>query len=104
LFLADLRTQKEESVTFAFGPGAGTIKEELANLRPAAPGQVKAANYLTNNDILGMVKAGVAAEIIVAKIKNSSCSFDTTPAALEELKRAGVPDNVVLTMVQSSKD
>jgi membrane-associated protease RseP (regulator of RpoE activity) len=104
LFLTDPRTQKEENATFAFGPGADTIKEELANRSAPASSQAKAATDLTNTDIVGMFKAGVAAEIIVAKIKNSSCSFDTSPAALEELRRLGVPDSVVLAMVQAPKN
>jgi hypothetical protein len=54
---------------------------------------------LTNKDILEMVKAGLTAEVIVAKIKSSATSFDTSPAALTELKTATVPDAVILAMV-----
>lgn len=48
-----------------------------------------------------MVKSGLASEIIVAKIKNSDCKFDTSPSALKDLKEAGVPEAVILAMVQS---
>jgi len=48
-----------------------------------------------------MVKAGLGAEIVTAKVKNSTCKCDTSPAALGELKRSGVPDNVILAMVQA---
>jgi len=51
-----------------------------------------------------MVKAGIGAEIIVAKIKSTSCSLDTGAAALKQLKDAGVPDNVVLAMVQAPRN
>jgi hypothetical protein len=54
---------------------------------------------LTNTDILEMLKAGLAADIIVAKIKSSPMNFDTSPAALAELKAANVPDAVILAMV-----
>ena len=36
---------------------------------------------------------------MVAKIQSSPCEFDTTPAALQKLKLAGVPDKVILAMV-----
>jgi membrane-associated protease RseP (regulator of RpoE activity) len=85
LFLTDPRGQKEDHVTFAFGPGAERIKEEIANQSAATSTQGKAQVSLTNADVVGMVKAGIGAEIIVAKIKNASCSFDTSPAALKEL-------------------
>jgi len=61
-----------------------------------------AAAALTNHDVSEMQKAGLAPEIIIAKIKNGPCNFDTSPAALKELKDAGVPDNVVLQMVESA--
>ncbi len=54
---------------------------------------------LTNKDVSDMVKAGLTADIIVAKIKSSATSFDTSPAALAELKTATVPDAVILAMV-----
>jgi len=40
-----------------------------------------------------MVKAGISAEIVSAKVKNSTCKCDTSPVALAELKESGVPDN-----------
>jgi hypothetical protein len=104
LFLTDPRTQKEEHVTFAFGAGAEKIKEEVANQTAAATPQSKTGSSLTNNDVVGMVKAGLGAEIIIAKIKATSCSFDTDPATLKTLKDAGVPDSVILAMVQAPKN
>jgi len=57
-----------------------------------------------NELLVGMVKAGLGAEIVIAKIKATSCSFDTDPAALKTLKDAGVPDSVILAMVQAPKN
>ena len=54
---------------------------------------------LTNKGILDMVKGGLAAEIILAKIQTSPCDFDTSSAALIEMKAAGVPDAVILAVV-----
>ena len=47
-----------------------------------------------------MIRAGLSAEVVIAKIKTSATSFDTSPAALQELKAAGVPDSVILAIVQ----
>src|SRR5215211_5070988 len=57
------------------------------------------ANALTNKDVIDMLKAGLTAEVIVAKIKAASTNFDTSPTALSELKAANVPDDVILAMV-----
>ena len=57
------------------------------------------ATSLTNKDVLEMIKAGLTADVIAAKIKSSPSSFDTSPAALAELKAANVPDAVILAMV-----
>ncbi len=59
------------------------------------------ATPLTNKNVVDMLKMQLAPEIVVAKIKSSACNFDTSPAALQELKTAGVPDNVILAMVQA---
>lgn len=57
---------------------------------------------LKNDDILVMIKSGLSAEIIVAKIKSSNTKFDTSPNTLAELKELGVPDPVILAMVESA--
>jgi hypothetical protein len=103
LFITDPRSQKEENVTFAFGPGAEKINEEMAGQSGVIAAQPKAEGSLTNSDVVGMVKAGIGVDIIVAKIKTATCSFETSPAALKELKDAGVPDSVILAMVQAPK-
>lgn len=54
---------------------------------------------LTNKDVLDMFKAGLTSDVIVAKIKSSATSFDTSPTALADLKATNVPDAVILAMV-----
>jgi hypothetical protein len=49
-----------------------------------------------------MVSAEFSQEIIIAKIKSSRNSFDTSAAALQRLKKAGVSDAVILAMVQKA--
>jgi SH3 domain-containing protein len=54
---------------------------------------------LTNANILKMHTMKLGADVIVAKIQGSPCEFDTSPAALQKLKTAGLPDKVILAMV-----
>ena len=56
---------------------------------------------LRNADVLQMVKAKIAPDVIVAKIKSSPCNFDTFPTVLSELKYRGVPDEVLMAMVNA---
>ena len=70
--------------------------------RPAPPPPAP-QKPLTNADVLGMVEARLAPEVIVEKIKGSPCDFDTSPEALRGLKEAGVPDALLLVMVMSPK-
>lgn len=58
---------------------------------------------LTNGDILTMVRAKLPNALIIEKINNSSCAFDTFPSVLAELKYKGVPDEILLTMVQAPR-
>lgn len=56
---------------------------------------------LSNKDVLDMQNAGLGADVIVAKIESSTCDFDTSPTALEQLRTAKVPNEVILAMVQA---
>ena len=85
-------------------PAAEKIRDEMASQSAATSTQPKATIALTNSDVVGMVKAGISPDVIAAKIKNSPCSFDTSPAALKELKDSGLADSVILAMVQAPKN
>ncbi|HEY9405537.1 MAG TPA: hypothetical protein VIQ24_23005 [Pyrinomonadaceae bacterium] len=65
------------------------------------PSQETAARPLDNADVLALVKAALAPDVIISKIKSSACKFETTPAALERLKAEGVPDSVILAMLNT---
>ncbi|MCY7375589.1 MAG: hypothetical protein LH472_06415 [Pyrinomonadaceae bacterium] len=52
--------------------------------------------------IIDMVTAKFSQDIIIAKIKSSPNSFDTSSAALQVLKKSGVSDAIVLAMVQKA--
>lgn len=57
---------------------------------------------LMNSDVVQMVKSGFSPELVIAKIKASKTSFDTTPSILAELKQNGVPENVLVAMIEAS--
>ncbi len=71
--------------------------------RPTPPTQSAPQQPLTNADVLRMVEAKLAPEVIVEKIKSSPCDFDTSPEALRGLKDAGIPDALLLVLVMSPK-
>src|SRR5258706_5216538 len=61
------------------------------------------ASGLTNEDVTTLLKSGLTSEIVIAKINSSACDFNTSTTSLQDLKTAGVPDPVILAMVQSPK-
>ena len=80
-------------VNLSLGPlaaGAG------AAVRRTPPPQ---AAVLTNADVLMMLKMGLSSEVIIAKIRVSNCSFDTSPASLQELKKANASDALIMAMM-----
>ena len=79
--------------------GMAVVASPIRNQEPAAAAKAQTP-ALTNKDVLDMMKAGLTADVIVAKIKSSETNFDTTPNSLAELKAANVPDNVMLAMVK----
>jgi hypothetical protein len=93
----------------ACGAATAQSSDAAKTVQPSAPPQSQAApaaqapRPLTNADVLSMVEAKLATEVVVEKIKTSSCDFDTSPAALARLKEAGVPDALLLLMVMSPK-
>ena len=56
---------------------------------------------LNNKDILEMVQRQVEAQAIVLRIRSSPCTFDTFPPVLLEMKRRGVPESVLVAMVEA---
>lgn len=61
--------------------------------------QAEKGNTLTNASVIDMVKLKLSEAIIIQKIKLSKCNFDTSPAALSALTKAGVKDNIMMAMM-----
>ncbi len=81
--------------------GTAQAAQELAQAAPppAAPRAEAAPAPLTNAEILEMVKAGFAEETILKSIQLSETRFDTSVAALVELKNAGASERVIQAML-----
>lgn len=62
-----------------------------------------AAEILTNDSVVSLVKAGLGPETLVAKINATRGTYDTSTDALVRLKQAGVPDPVIAAMLDRSK-
>jgi hypothetical protein len=85
------------ALAISLGPLLGTASLQA----PAGSGVRVLSEALTNDDVLKMSKDGIASEIIVAKIKASPTSFDTSPLTIQKLKQDGITDGVVLAMIES---
>jgi hypothetical protein len=60
--------------------------------------QSRPARILTNRDVLSMFHRGMRSDLIIATILTSPCNFDIFPPVLDDLKRRGVPENVLQVM------
>ena len=60
-----------------------------------------AAEPLTIEDVMKMVKAGLSPGIIIATINNQPGNFDLSPDKLVALKEAGVDDEIVSALIKS---
>ena len=56
---------------------------------------------LSNKDVLAMVQSHLSEDVIIKTIKASSCTFDTYPPVLKDMKRRGVPDAVLQAMIDA---
>src|SRR5215467_7371277 len=58
-----------------------------------------AQETLTNQSIMEMLKAGLSERVVIAKIRTSPSSFDTSTDALIALKKNGVSEKVIEAMM-----
>jgi hypothetical protein len=71
----------------------------------AAIGTAQSApKFLTNDDIVSMVKAGQDADTVLSAIQTQGTDFDVSAKALLQLKKSGVPKKVIDAMVSAVKD
>jgi regulator of protease activity HflC (stomatin/prohibitin superfamily) len=63
-----------------------------------------APKFLTNDDVVSMVKAGQDVDTIVSAIQNQGTDFDVSAKAVLQLRKSGVPKKVIDAMVGAVKD
>ena len=73
-----------------------TTSAETFGQSPKPP--TRAVRILTNRDVLSMIHKGMKSELIIATILSSPCNFDVFPPVLDDLKRRGVPENILQVM------
>jgi len=74
----------------------------LSHAQQATSASLAKPEALTNSDVLKMVEAKLADDLIISKIKTSTCNFDTSIDAILKLKAAGASDAVIRAMVDAS--
>lgn len=57
---------------------------------------------LTNKDVIMMAQAGLNKELIIKKIKDSDGKYDASAQNLIDLKKAGVDDSIIETMMEKA--
>ena len=73
-----------------------TTSAETFGQSPKPP--TRTVRILTNRDVLSMIHKGMKSELIIATILSSPCNFDVFPPVLDDLKRRGVPENILQVM------
>jgi hypothetical protein len=73
-----------------------TTSAETFGQSPKPP--ARAVRILTNRDVLSMIHKGMKSELIIATVLSSPCNFDVFPPVLDDLKRRGVPENILQVM------
>jgi hypothetical protein len=76
-----------------------SIESEKKMAEEAKVIQTEQANTLLNKDIVELSQKKLPNSLIIQKIKNSKCKFETNTDALIALTRAGVSEDVIMVMM-----
>lgn len=79
---------EERTLASQLGSG-GAVEDSAASIK------------MTNDDVIKLVAAGVAEDVIVARIKNSQTAFALDTDSLVNLKKAGVSDRLLTAMLEA---
>ncbi len=58
---------------------------------------------MTPDDVIGMTRAGVGAEVITRQIESTRSRFELTAGEIVRLKREGVTDEVITAMIDTAE-
>jgi hypothetical protein len=76
----------------------------LAGVLAATAAAQGAPKFLTNDDVVSMVKAGQDVDTVLSTIQTQGTDFDVSAKALLQLRKTGVPKKVIDAMVAAVKD
>lgn len=76
----------------------------LAGALAAVGAAQSAPKFLTNDDVVSMVKAGQDSDTIVSAIQTQGTDFDVSAKAMLQLRKSGVPKKVIDAMISAVKD
>lgn len=74
----------------------------LSGLTILVVARLAMAEVLTNETVVTMVKAGLGEELILSKLKASQTQFDVSTDSILKLKREGVSDKIIQTMIETA--
>ena len=80
------------------GCGSAGVRIEARQQQPTQA-RASAEEPLTNTGVVKLVRAKFSEKTIIAIIRSRPSRFDLSPDRLVELKRAGVPERVILAML-----
>lgn len=66
--------------------------------------QQSKSETLTNQSVISLVKAGLEKSIIITTIKNAKGNFDTTTNGIINLKKQGVPSEIISAIVNKKEE
>lgn len=75
------------------------LAEEPASATNAAKATVQEA-VLNNGGVIELKGLGLGDKLIISKIQNSRCEFDTSIPGLKQLKAAGLSEDIITAMVE----
>jgi len=78
----------------------GAILAQETPLAAAPEGQ---GEILTNAAVIELHQLGLGEEVIIEKIKSSTCAFDVSLEGMKALKAAGIPGSIISEMIRASK-
>ncbi len=74
------------------GVAAKTLQQSQGEVSP-----------LNNEDILKLVRSGIATEVIIAKLEKSGCVCEISTTEFRRLKAEGVADELLFAMINANK-
>ena len=96
------RLSRQLLLFLSFALTAGPVHAQEPAAKAIQQSQ-SSSTALTNPDVIALLKAELAPELIVAKIKASDSHFDTSVETLKRMQADGVPGEIIMAMIVASK-